>query len=809
MQGLHFLPAITAPRGRLAGALALLLTAALLSTAMLWPFARHMADQTLDVGDTLQQIRVIRGLQQAWLSAGSSMFETPTLFPARASVIVYQPLYTSAALGLLFYALGWSPLAVFNALVWLSFTLSCWLMSLLAWSLTRSLWAAAIAGVGYSFSNVRWGHLAHLNLLSGFWMLLVLLILVRLWRDPPARWRGVAGVALALGLSIAAQALADVYHAVFLLLVVGVWALCQLAGRPWREQRRPLAILAAAGLGALLAAAPILAPTLRGATVFQVARSFADHEKYAARLETYAVPAHPSRLGYDLAQPAPGIDLAEQTLWPGLITLALAGLGLVALIRSPRRAGLALGLVALVAFGLSLGPTIQRLYGDPGLASWPYRWLYDALPLLALVRVPARWALVVQPALALLAAYGAAGIAAALRRAPRVGPAMAGAALAGLLGLTVADSWPAPISGTGAIVAEPAPAVYAALAGLPRGGLLEWPMQNADPFLSHRYMYYTLLHPQPTVNAAMSITPPRYEALRALLGAEFPQAATLDLLSGMGVRYINVNRWELSGWEALEARLAATPRLRLLGVYEDGRNNLYELLPGAPAAAPALADISREATGLFLTVHLAGPLWLAPDANYYDPPRPWPLLLSRGDGAQISATLDLPPLLLPGDYRWPLPAGAEGSVAARLGSQPITILAPPQPLNGGWADSAQLLAQAVPAEVRAGGSLDFRLYGKGPIAQPNVVVSLSLITDDGQILSKADLPAPPGQWPAEAFVAIPARLEVPASLAPGRYWIAVSLFDLDNNVLLPFAGPDGSQVTGVWRLPDGVAVGAP
>jgi hypothetical protein len=317
-------------------------------------------------------------------------------------------------------------------------------------------------------------------------------------------------------------------------------------------------------------------------------------------------------------------------------------------------------------------------------------------------------------------------------------------------------------------------------------------MQNADPLLSHRYMYYTLLHPQPTVNAAMSITPPRYEDLRALLGAEFPQAATLDLLAGMGVRYINVNRWELSGWEALEARLAATPRLRLLGVYEEGRNNLYELLPGAPAAAPALADISRDPGGVFLNVHLAGPLWLAPDANYYDPPRSWTLLLSRGDGAQVSATLDLPPVILPGAYRWPLPAEAEGSVAARLGPQPITILPPPQPLNGGWVDSTQLLAQAVPAEVRAGASLDFRLYGKGPIAQPNVVVSLSLITDDGQILSKADLPAPPGQWPADAFVAIP-----------------VSLFDLDNNVLLPFAGPDGSQVTGVWRLPEGVVVGAP
>lgn len=802
---------------RAAGGLALFVGAALLATAMLWPFAGQMERQTLDVGDALQQIRVIRGLQDAWFGAGGSMFDTPTLFPARASVIVYQPLYASAALGLPFYALGWSPLAVFNALIWLSFALSCWLMALLAWSLTRSLGAAAIAGVGYGFSQVRWGHLAHLNLLSGFWTLLVLLILIRLWRNPPARRGGAAGLALALGLSIAAQALADVYHAVFLLLIVGVWTLAQLPGRAWREQRRPLAILLIAGVGALLAAAPILAPTLSGAATFQVARSFADHEKYAARLETYAVPAHPSRLGYPLAQAEPGIDLAEQTLWPGLVTLALAGLGGLALMRAPRRAGLAAAAVALIAFGLSLGPTIQALHGGGGLASRPYRWLYDVLPLLALVRVPARWALVVQPALAILAAYGAAGLAGLIRRAPRGGrgpgvPAgrwLAGSALAGLLGLAVLDSWPRPINGTGAIVAEPAPAVYAALAELPRGGLLEWPMQNADPFLSHRYMYYTLLHPQPTVNAAMSITPPRYEALRALLNAEFPQAAALDLLAGLGVRYINVNRWELSGWEALESRLAATPRLRLVGVYEEGRNNLYELLPGAPAAAPALADLRREPEGLFLEAHLAGPLWLEPGANYYDPPRSWPLILRGADGAEISAALDLPPVLLPGDYRWPLPADAEGSVAARLGPLPITILAPPAPLSGRPAESAQLLAQAVPATATAGVSLDFRLYGKGPIAQPNVVVSLSLVTDDGQILSKADLPGPPSQWPADRFVAVPARLEVPASLAPGRYWIAVSLYDLDSNALLPFAGPDGTLVTGAWRLPEGVAVAAP
>ncbi|HEY1012741.1 MAG TPA: hypothetical protein VGE07_08570, partial [Herpetosiphonaceae bacterium] len=117
-------------------ALALLLCSCLLSVAMLWPWPFGLDGQSLDTGDTLQQARVLRAIHESWTRPEVPLFSTPTMFPARDSLAAYQPLYTAALISLPLYLAGWSAIAVHNWLIWLSFALACWGMSLLARELT-------------------------------------------------------------------------------------------------------------------------------------------------------------------------------------------------------------------------------------------------------------------------------------------------------------------------------------------------------------------------------------------------------------------------------------------------------------------------------------------------------------------------------------------------------------------------------------------------------------------------------------------------------------------------------------------------
>ena len=123
------------------------------------------------------------------------------------------------------------------------------------------------------------------------------------------------------------------------------------------------------------------------------------------------------------------VNIPEKTLFPGLVILILAGVGLFYRGMDRRvRIGLALGALAVMV--LELGFKLE------GGLLWPYRVLYDLLPGWNAIRTPGRLATFSSLALALLAAGGAEAMVRALGR--RAGPAWAPAALAGVLVLLIA-----------------------------------------------------------------------------------------------------------------------------------------------------------------------------------------------------------------------------------------------------------------------------------------------------------------------------------------------------------------------------------
>jgi hypothetical protein len=120
--------------------------------------------------------------------------------------------------------------------------------------------------------------------------------------------------------------------------------------------------------------------------------------------------------------------LQEKTLFPGLVIVALAVVGLFSSsVSRPTR--IALGIATLAILVLQLG------FREEGGLLWPYRVLYNALPGWDAIRTPGRLATFSTLTLALLAAAGGEAAIRAVRRTRL--PAWSGAAVAGLLALVI------------------------------------------------------------------------------------------------------------------------------------------------------------------------------------------------------------------------------------------------------------------------------------------------------------------------------------------------------------------------------------
>ena len=182
-------------------------------------------------------------------------------------------------------------------------------------------------------------------------------------------------------------------------------------------------------------------------------------------------------------------------------------------------------LTGVIALAVSFGPSA---------GGWSPYDLLSHLPGFSLVRAPARLALLVMMAVALLAACGLA----VLR--PRLG--RWGTVTSGLLGAAILfESYVIGFPG-GKPTPFPIPPAYAHLATLPPGGVLSLPTYRATPeaFRDTDYLFFSTAHWQSIVNGYGRQEPPSHAALMETV-KHFPAAAALERLRQIGVRYVVVN----------------------------------------------------------------------------------------------------------------------------------------------------------------------------------------------------------------------------------------------------------------------------
>jgi hypothetical protein len=248
------------------------------------------------------------------------------------------------------------------------------------------------------------------------------------------------------------------------------------------------------------------------------------------------------------------VRLRASSLVTALLRLAAAVVLLVAVsprVRTAMRSALAsdaawFGLVLAGAVVLSFGPSV-RTGGRTLVETAPYAWLYDAVPGVDGLRVPARFGMLVALCLSALAGLGLHQLARRVRY-PRTL-----VVCAALLALVEGAAAPVPLNAwnTSGDYAVPSavlypggriPAVYAAIAALPADAVVaELPVGSTN--WDVRAVFYSTAHKRRLLNGYSGGFPQRYMALVAVLARVDTQPdATRAYLARAGVTHVIVHR---------------------------------------------------------------------------------------------------------------------------------------------------------------------------------------------------------------------------------------------------------------------------
>ena len=550
-----------------------------LALAMTFPLAAR-ATRALpgDLGDPLLNAWIIGWDAQRLAHGLAGLWNAPILYPSPQTLAYSEHLVGIAVFVAPIYWISKNAVLAYNVAFIASYVLAAVGMYLLARLVSGRRDAAVLAALIFAFGPYRAGHVSHLQVLLSGWMPMTLWLLHRYFAAPS--WRRVAAFAAAFVL----QALSNGYFLFFLALPVAIVVVFELAIRRTERSvwRTLVPHLAAAAIAMLLAIAPFaivyLALRLRG-----FHRGPSDWLLFSADVGAYVSAPGAVRFWRWL----PSAPNAEVQLFPGLTAAALAAIGFArpSALRPPPSAIVRLyAVIGAIAFVLSLGPE-PSAWGHQFLPGGPFVWLVRIVPGLDGLRAPARISILVNLALAVVAAAGAArlfrGLSTRVRRLAFV--AVAGFAVAE--GAAV----PLPLSAVNGHGRRQDRETYRWLAQSEPGAVLELPIREWDISPTLIYQYATLFHGHPIVNGYSGYG----SLLQEFLGGsatplrELPIIdSTLTMLRAIGIRYVLVHPGDYDdpAFGAATIRAIAESSGQIAEARDGGAVRAFRLL--APATDP-------------------------------------------------------------------------------------------------------------------------------------------------------------------------------------------------------------------------------
>ena len=588
-----------------------------LTVIMTWPTVLLLDQGINTFGDVVLQLTTMTWDAHALATDPLHIFDAPFFYPYYHSLAYSDHLIGQTLLTLPIFAVSGNPALALNAYKLWSFVATGVATYLLVRDLTGSRAAGLVAGVAFAFTGFRYIQLGHLHMLATEWFPATLWALRRGLHRASPRWIALAAAFFAL------MALCSVYYTYFLALAVAGYLIFDFRfsivegvrrlGRRARRSASPavppdttdnpkskiqnLKWLTLAGVGLVVVLTPVFLPYLQVNAELGLARSTYEVQNWAA-VWPYYLRVLPSNWFWGQVAPQMVSGLGERELFPGALVLGLAALGV--LFGGRARGGaaerwywLGLGLAALVlTFGLS--------YRLPN--GWeiplPYAVLYDWVPGFQALRVPVRFAVLIDLALAVLAGYGIAECGVRIADWQRRGSVPRSVDAATPISRPLALRTPHSAFRNllvavliGGILGESAqvldldnhravrPATfepYSWVGAHPAGPVAEFPFRGDAGDIW--YAYWGTYHWQPLANGWSGFVPPGTVYLSRALAA-FPDPATVALLQGLEIRQVIVHIWQYPADQqaGLRTRLAGTPGLTL--AHQVGEDVVYDVAP--------------------------------------------------------------------------------------------------------------------------------------------------------------------------------------------------------------------------------------
>ena len=491
--------------------------------------------------DTFLVAGILEWGRHALLTTHSSIFDWTAGFPLTNTLAVTENLLGWQIFYLPLRAIGFGIPAAYNILILLSLVISGLGAALLARRLGASRSGGAVAGLVFAYGPFHLSHILHLQTLAVCWIPFAILFLDCYLESRSPR------DAIGLAASVVMAVLSSIYLAVFLPLVLPLYAiLCWVFGR-YRFESRALGGVLATGLFAGAVLTPILSHYLH----------FSSDVGYVHDARTLA------NFSMELAAPLRVPDWVEVWSWsplirratgtaalsytaafPGIIALALAIYAIVAFRREKKNRAVIWILVSLavICFLLALGPILKPVNVNPsrfgGSLPMPGKiWL-----VIPGIRWPMRIFFFAWLAGAILCGLGLT----ALER--KTNPGWSRIVPMVAIALVVLESWPARWFAGRSVVAENPMSLSDAYPFLAseanRGGVVEIPTTDRTgwrtPF-STRYIYASSAHLRRVVALHGSVTPPITDSLlRAANG--LPDSSSMKILSDHGVSRVVIHR---------------------------------------------------------------------------------------------------------------------------------------------------------------------------------------------------------------------------------------------------------------------------
>ena len=528
----------------------------LLAIVHTWPLATNPATLSRnDNADAQLNEWILAWVAHQLPRAPAHLFDGNIFYPERDSLAFSEPLIVQALMGAPLHWLGASPVLVFNLVLLLGFALTAWAGYAVAYEWTGDRTAGMLAGSMFAFNTHTLTRLAHIQGIHAWGLPLALLAADRILVH--ARWRD----AMLLAVWMTAMAYTSGYLIVFAAIMVAVIVMARVADW-WARPGRIAILFAGATLLSAVVVLPMYLPYRRVAKLGMV-RPIDTVAEFSASIGGYLASA--GRIHF--ATWSRGFwQNAVDSFFPGFVVILLAVAAIYWTVRrrgpdgdaGPQLAALTrrrivmLVAIALTGFLLSLG-TRTPVYG----------WVYHMFPPMQGLRAAARFGNLFLLGMAVLAAFGLAG----LRR--RLPARHAGLIVVALVVLANLESLRAPFLYTRF---EGIPKIYSLLAKEPgRVVLAEVPFYPAQAvFENGAYVLNSTAHWRPLMNGYSGYVPGAYREYTATFWY-FPQEHAIQAMRRAGVTHVMVHPGGFGTeaevekmWQAVAAspyleRLAMTP----------------------------------------------------------------------------------------------------------------------------------------------------------------------------------------------------------------------------------------------------------